>query len=103
MPNFLAIVFLVSSYIYNGVVTCMKILSRHVFSGRRVTPKSISSLNQHVSAGYMIILVLVFLPCTAASPDQSNTGSGNKNAAMTLATTAAVAIASKINAGTSNK
>ena len=103
MPTVLAIVLLVSSYIYKGVVTCMKTLSHHVFSGRRVTPKSISSLNQHVSAGYMIILALVFLPCTAASPDQSNTGCGNKNTAIILATTAAVAIASKIKVGASNK
>ena len=103
MPTVLAIVLLVSSYIYKGVVTCMKTLSHHVFSGHRVTPKSISSLNHHVLVGYMIILVLVFLPCTAASPDQSNTGCGNKNTAIILATTAAVAIASKIKVGTSNK
>ena len=103
MPTVLAIVLLVSSYIYKGVVTCMKTLSHHVFSGRRVTPKSISSLNQHVLVGYMIILVLVFLPCTAASPDQSNTERGNKNTAIILATTAAVAIASKIKVGASNK
>ena len=103
MPTFLAIVLLVSSYICRGVVTCMKTLSRHVFSGRRVTPKSISSLNHHVLVGYMIILALVFLPCTAASPDQSNTGCGNKNTAIILATTAAVAIGSKIKIGTSNK
>ena len=49
MPTVLAIVFLVSSYVYKGAVTCMKILSHHVFSGRRVRPKSISSLNQPVS------------------------------------------------------
>ena len=66
-------------------------------------PDHHSSLNQHVLVEYMIILVLVFLPCTAASPNQSNTGRGNKNATIILATTAAVAIASKIKVGTGNK
>ena len=103
MPAVLDIVLLVSSFIYKGVVTCIKTLSHHVFSGRRVTSKSISSLNQHVLVEYMIILVLVFLSCTAASPDQSNTGCGNKNVAIILAITATVAIASKIKVGTGNK
>ena len=45
----------------------------------------------------MHILVLMILPCTTASPGQSNTNFGNKNTKMTLAATAAVAVACKMN------
>ena len=56
-----------------------------------------------VIARYMHILVLVFLSCNVASRNQTDPGSENKNTVITLAVATVVVIASKINAGASDK
>ena len=64
--------------------------------------RSILYLSQHPSQCHDLIHAysrVYVLPCTIASPGQSNMGRGNKNTKMTLIAMAAVAVASNMNIG----
>ena len=101
VPTILIGVLLLSSCFHENALACIKMLLCRIFSSCRYMLRSISYLDKHSSAMIlcMYILVLMMLPCTTASPGQSNTNCGNKNTKMTLAVTAAVAVASKMNVG----
>merc|ERR1711966_218003 len=89
------ILFLFSSCVCKCVVDCLKVLSCRIFSSSRVMIRSISSLNQRlgITPQFVNILVLICLPYALASPGQTNVGVGNRNTAIALIATTAVAIA----------
>ena len=101
MLTALTLVFFVLSCVCKGVVTSNLFLFRYDLSGRKATPKSTLSIQQHVIVkiyvAYLVVFILSMLPCTAANHEKSNTGCGGINTGIALATTAAVAVVYKMN------
>ena len=87
LPNAVAIAILFLYFVCKCASTCTRIFLYRLVNTHDVMLRNITSLNQcHiVTDGLMDFFVLIFLPCTSASPMQVSTVSENKNTAIILA------------------